>query len=212
MSVKLVWLTPDAEKLLVHIARVSNPASQAEGANPERLIRYLIKHHHWSPFQMVGACVEIETTRDIGRQILRHSSFGFQEFSQRYAVPGALPPASKRRARIQDAKNRQSSFPTTDAGLLEWWDQAQQQASDMAIGLYDAALSKGIAKEVARAVLPEGLTMSRMFMSGTIRSFYHYCELRTSPETQLEHRSIAWEIRSILAGQMPATFATAEGA
>lgn len=208
MTVNLVWITPDAEKLLVHMARVSNPASQAEGSNPERLIRYLIRHKHWSPFEMVSACFEIETTRDIGRQILRHRSLSFQEFSQRYAETDALPQAEPREARLQDITNRQHSLPNSNTELQGWWLNAQVSHQNSSRELYELALAKGIAKEVARSVLPEGLTMSRMYASGSLRSWIHYTE--SDEATQAEHREVADGIRAILAEHMPATFSAAK--
>lgn len=205
MTVSLSWITPNAEELLVHIARVSNPSGQTQGHDPARLIRYLISHQHWSPFEMVSACFEITTTRDIGRQILRHRSFSFQEFSQRYADATQLPKAIYRKARLQDTKNRQNSLPTDDLALCTWWERRQQEVSDEISELYALALERGIAKEVARAVLPEGLTFSRLYMSGTMRSWLTYLMVRTDPSTQLEHRDIAVAIRDNLRAHVPAT-------
>lgn len=206
MGVKLVWITPKAQELIVHMARVSNPRSQEEGINPERLIRYLVKHKHWSPFEMASACFEIETTRDIGRQILRHRSFSFQEFSQRYAAADDLPTAPFRDARLQDEKNRQNSLPTWDAELQSAWKRRQAEARATALDTYAWALREGIAKEVARAVLPEGLTMSRMYMVGSFRSWLHYFGVRIAPGVQLEHRQLAVAMYSALVGQAPAIF------
>lgn len=200
---KLVWITPEAEKMIVHTARVSNPKSQQEGNDPGRLIRYLIKHQHWSPFEMASACIEINTTRDIARQILRHRSFSFQEYSQRYASVDALHAPTTRTARLQDTANRQNSIEVDDPELQEGWSTVQQIAYSKAMAAYEWALNHGIAKEVARAVLPEGLTPSRMYMTGTIRSWIHYCKLRTGPETQLEHREIAQACADILGAEMP---------
>jgi thymidylate synthase (FAD) len=208
MKTGLVWITNDAEELLVHIARVSNPKCQEAGKDPARLIKYLIDHRHWSPFEMVSACVQIETTRDIGRQILRHRSFSFQEFSQRYADVGGLEKVEPRECRRQDAKNRQSSTPVDDnTGLAEWWTSTQLDIARVTEAAYHNALGMGVAKEVARAVLTEGLTPSRMYMAGTLRSWLHYLEARLDPGTQLEHRHIAEEIRALLAEHVPSVFA-----
>jgi thymidylate synthase (FAD) len=205
MKVKLVWITPDAEKLIVTMARVSNPESQNP---PELLLAFLIRHRHWSPFEMAHACVEIETTRDIGRQILRHRSFSFQEFSQRYANTGLLlARAAPRETRMQDPKNRQSSLPTNDSALQDWWSAVQRDVADAALAVYDQALERGIAKEQARAVLPEGLTPSRMYMVGSMRSWLHYFAVRTEAGTQKEHRDVALAIQDILRQEMPMTFA-----
>ncbi len=204
MRVKLAWITPDAEAQIVRMARVSNPASQQAGMGNERLIAYLIRHKHWSPFEMASACFEIETTRDIGRQVLRHRSFSFQEFSQRYADVGGLPTAEVRGARMQDPKNRQNSTPADDAALQEWWVAEQMKLTQYVNGVYAAAIQRGIAKEVARAILPEGLTPSRMYMTGTIRSWLHWIAVRAHPHAQWEHRQIASEVEAILHGQLPA--------
>ena len=205
MSTKLIWITPDAEKLLGYIARVSNPQNQ-DNDNVEGLLRYMVKHQHWSPFEMASAVFEIETTRDIARQILRHRSFSFQEFSQRYADVSLLPSAQLRECRLQDTKNRQNSLTTDDQTKHDMWSQIQARVSDVALAAYLQALKMGVAKEQARAVLPEGLTTSRMYMSGTIRSWMHYCQLRTQPETQKEHRVIAQSISDELALQVPAVW------
>src|SRR5690625_3350139 len=177
--VKLIWSTPNGEDLLVYMARVSNPEGQERGDSPERLIRYLIRHRHWSPFEMVSACVEIEAPRDVSRQLLRHRSFAFQEFSQRYQSTHVLPEVPSREARMQDERNRQNSLPCDDRRLMRWWDDSQQDHLDRAEILYLTALGAGIAKEVARAVLPEGLTMSRLYMAGTLRSWLHLCSVRS---------------------------------
>ena len=179
----------NAQELVAYCARVSNPANQTNTDTSEKLIRYLIKHKHWSPLEMVSACLEIETTRDIARQILRHRSFAFQEFSQRYAV--ADLGWEKKEARLQDTKNRQNSLATEDELLAIEWERAQKRAIYAAEREYKWALENGIAKEQARAVLPEGLTVSRLYMQGTLRSWLHYIELRSGPETQKEHREIA---------------------
>ena len=179
----------NAQELVAYCARVSNPANQTNTDTSEKLIRYLIKHKHWSPLEMVSACLEIETTRDIARQILRHRSFSFQEFSQRYAV--ADLGWELKDARLQDTKNRQNSIETEDTLLENEWERAQKRAIYAAEREYKWALENGIAKEQARAVLPEGLTVSRLYMQGTLRSWLHYIELRSGPETQKEHREIA---------------------
>ena len=204
-AAKLIHSTPDGDSLVAYMARVSNPDNQD---NPESagLIKYLIKHKHWSPFEMVGACVEINTTRDIARQILRHRSFHFQEFSQRYADASSLGDMVERECRMQDAKNRQNSTECYDEDVEEWWIGAQAIAHQMAI-VYQGALDRGIAKEQARALLPEGLTPSRMYMHGTLRDWIHYIEVRTDPSTQKEHRLIAEEIKQVLSGVYPQVFA-----
>ena len=209
MSTKLIWITPDAEKLLGYIARVSNPQNQ-DNENVEGLLRYMVKHQHWSPFEMASAVFEIETTRDIARQILRHRSFSFQEFSQRYADVSLLPAAQLRECRLQDTKNRQNSLTTDDQTKHDLWSQVQARVSDVALAAYQQALEMGVAKEQARAVLPEGLTPSRMYMGGTLRSWMHYCQLRTQPETQKEHRLIAQSISDELALQVPAVWSAME--
>jgi thymidylate synthase (FAD) len=179
----------NCQELVAYCARVSNPSNQLNTETSEKLIRYLIKHAHWSPLEMVSACVEITTTRDIARQILRHRSFSFQEFSQRYAV--ADLGWEKKQARLQDTKNRQNSIEVEDMTLAIEWERAQKRAIYAAEREYQWALDNGIAKEQARAVLPEGLTVSRLYMQGTMRSWLHYIELRSGPETQKEHREIA---------------------
>jgi len=180
------------QDMIAYAARVSNPANQNNEATAEKLIRYLAKHKHWSPFEMVSACLEIETTRDIARQILRHRSFSFQEFSQRYADVRSLDNEFMiREARLQDTKNRQNSIENEDMGLEDEWANKQMAVIETAKMAYNWAIEKGIAKEQARAVLPEGLTRSRLYMNGSIRSWIHYVELRTDPSTQKEHRLIA---------------------
>ena len=200
---KLVWITPNAQEMIVHTARVSNPQSQAEGKAPERLINYLIKHHHWSPFEMATACIEINTTRDIARQILRHRSFSFQEFSQRYAEVDTLREPITRQLRMQDTANRQNSLEVEDPELAQWWASVQAEVAEGTMFAYQTAIEKGIAKEVARAILPEGLTPSRLYMTGTIRSWLHYIQIRASKETQKEHREIAIAIERVLFEEMP---------
>jgi thymidylate synthase (FAD) len=199
-NVKLVWATPCAEDLIAHMARVSNPKSQENPENSDRLIRYLIKHQHWSPLEMVNICMEIKTTRDIARQILRHRSFSFQEFSQRYAEATDWDLSE---ARLQDTKNRQNSLETDDKELARWWQDEQQSLIKAAKTSYTNALQLGIAKEVARKVLPEGLTMSTMYMNGTLRSWIHYVQLRCGPETQKEHREVAQKCKEVLEGICP---------
>jgi len=177
------------QDMVAYCARVSNPANQQNTETNEKLIRYLIKNHHWSPLEMVSVCLEIETTRDIARQILRHRSFSFQEFSQRYAV--ADLGFETREARLQDTKNRQNSIVVDDPALHDEWKEMQQRLSEKAELTYKWALENGIAKEQARAVLPEGMTVSRMYMNGTLRSWVHYIQLRSGNGTQKEHREVA---------------------
>ena len=177
------------QDLVAFCARVSNPANQCNTETNEKLIKYLIKNSHWSPLEMVSICLEIETTRDIARQILRHRSFSFQEFSQRYAV--ADLGFECREARLQDTKNRQNSIETDNPVLEGEWEQQQRVVSDAAEKAYHWALNNGIAKEQARSVLPEGMTVSRMYMNGTLRSWVHYIQLRSANGTQKEHRDVA---------------------
>jgi len=204
MTVKLVWATPDADKIVGYCARVSNPANQ-DNENVAGLLAYCAKHHHWSVFEMATAVIEINTTRDIGRQILRHRSFSFQEFSGRYESYGVLDTVPLRECRLQDTKNRQNSIQNSDAALEEWWEHAQRDTNDTAIFLYEQALSKGIAKEQARALLPEGLTPSRIYMSGSLRSWVTYLQTRLDPSTQREHRLIAQQVLEVLRGVAPVT-------
>ena len=203
-NVKLVWSTPDADKLVGYIARVSNPANQ-ENENVSGLLSYCARNNHWSIFEMATACVEINTTRDIGRQILRHRSFSFQEFSGRYQNYSELPNAPLRECRMQDTKNRQNSLATDDGDLADWWNDAQEHVLSLSCGVYEAALRKGIAKEQARALLPEGLTSSRMYMLGSLRSWLTYLQSRLDPSTQKEHRDIAREVLDVLRGVAPIT-------
>ena len=191
----------NAQELVAYCARVSNPSNQLNTETSEKLIRYLIKHQHWSPLEMVSACVEIETTRDIARQILRHRSFSFQEFSQRYAI--ADLGFEFKEARLQDDKNRQNSIEIDNPGLQMNWETQQDYVIAAAQRSYRWALEKGIAKEQARAVLPEGLTVSRLYMQGTLRSWLHYIELRSGPETQKEHREIAQACAEALSSIFP---------
>lgn len=179
------------EDLIAFCARVSNPNNQSNTETSSKLIKYLIKNKHWSPFEMASACLEINTTRDIARQILRHRSFSFQEFSQRYADPTQDMEFCLREARLQDPKNRQNSIEIDDESLHADWKTFQQEICKISQTAYNWALEKGIAKEVARSVLPEGLMMSRLYVNGTIRSWIHYIEVRTDPSTQKEHRIIA---------------------
>jgi thymidylate synthase (FAD) len=181
----------NAQELVAFCARVSNPSNQTNTDTSEKLIRYLIKHRHWSPLEMVSACLEIETTRDIARQILRHRSFSFQEFSQRYADPTKDLDFTVRDARLQDTKNRQNSIESNDEDLEAWWSARQMAVVNLVKETYGAAIARGIAKEQARSVLPEGNTVSRLYMQGTLRSWLHYIELRSGPETQKEHREVA---------------------
>lgn len=183
------------------MARVSNPANQDNAATAPKLLKYLIENKHWSPFEMVNMTVEIETTRDVARQILRHRSFSFQEFSQRYAVSEDFIQDSQ--ARLQDSKNRQNSLYTDDISLQNWFEGAQRRLVNEAKFLYSSALDKGIAKECARVFLPEGLTVSRMFMNGTLRSWLHYIDIRCDKATQLEHREVANQCRDIIFEQFP---------
>ena len=184
----------EPEELVAYSARVSNPANQHNYGTSGRLVQYLIKHKHWSPLEMVSATVEIETTRDIARQILRHRSFSFQEFSQRYADPTAALDFVPRDARIQDAKNRQNSTDTADETLKVEWERRQEEVIVAAQSAYRWAVSQGIAKEQARAVLPEGNTLSRLYMAGTLRSFVHFIDVRTGNGTQLEHIDVAVKV------------------
>lgn len=189
-----------AAELIAYTARVSNPNNQNNAKTASKLLGYLIREGHWSPFEMVSVTMEIETTRDIARQILRHRSFSFQEFSQRYADPTKDLDFSTRAARLQDIKNRQNSIPSDNDGLEVAWHQIQREVIRASSEAYKWAIDKGIAKEQARAVLPEGNTISRLYMSGTLRSWIHYCELRRSHGTQKEHTdvaNIAWEILGV---------------
>ena len=181
----------DAQELIAFCARVSNPSNQFNMETADKLIRYLIKNKHWSPLEMVSACLEIETTRDIARQILRHRSFSFQEFSQRYADPTKDLDFVVREARLQDTKNRQNSIETDDLALNVQWAAKQQAVIDLVKETYQWAVDNGIAKEQARAVLPEGNTVSRLYMNGTLRSWVHFIELRSGNGTQKEHREVA---------------------
>lgn len=209
MQVRLIALTkpmvPECEAagdLLAYCARVSNPANQANTETAPRLLAYLVRKAHWSPFEMASMTVEIRTTRAIAHQILRHRSFSFQEFSQRYAAVAGEPVFGE--ARMQDAANRQASHETGDKELQFWWLGEQQAIARHSASIYEQALKRGMAKEVARNVLPEGLTESVLYMAGTIRSFIHYCQLRCEAGTQKEHREVALAIRAVLLDQFPA--------
>ena len=196
-------LDSDVSDLIAFCARVSNPGNQLNTATADKLIKYLIKHKHWSPFEMANATLEIETTRDIARQILRHRSFTFQEFSQRYADPVKELTFETREARLQDQKNRQNSIEVDDENLQTAWNIQQQAVIDQAKRAYEWAIQSGIAKEVARSVLPEGLTMSRMYVNGTIRSWIHYIDIRSYMSTQKEHREIAVACAKAIADIFP---------
>jgi len=193
----------DAQELIAYCARVSNPSNQLNTESSEKLIRYLVRHQHWSPLEMVSACCEITTTRDIARQILRHRSFSFQEFSQRYADPTQDLSFVCREARLQDAKNRQNSIETDDTELQAWWDAKQKFIIESARLAYAEAVERGIAKEQARAVLPEGLTESRLYMNGTLRSWIHFIELRSGHGTQKEHMEVARACAKVIATVFP---------
>ena len=199
-KVSLVWVTPEAEEKIAYMARVSNPANQDNPETAPKLLKYLINNNHWSPFEMVNACMEIETTRDIARQILRHRSFSFQEFSQRYAISEDFEYSE---ARLQDEKNRQNSIPVQDRELQAFWEEEQRIVLTAAQRAYGRALNAGIAKEQARKVLPEGLTMSRMYMNGTLRSWIHYCNIRCDKATQKEHREVADKCKKIISELFP---------
>ncbi len=216
MSVKLIGVTApcaghnSAEDMIVYMARVSNPSNQDLSQGDEKLIRYLIKNQHWSPFEMVNIVMEISTTRDIARQILRHRSFSFQEFSQRYADPTKELGFELREARLQDTKNRQNSIETEDNELKSEWMIKQMNVISEAKNAYEWAIENGIAKEQARSVLPEGNTQSRMYMNGTLRSWIHYCQLRMENGTQKEHMEVAKECWEIIRDEFPNVVAALE--
>jgi thymidylate synthase (FAD) len=195
----------DCQELIAYCARVSNPSNQLNSETSEKLIKYLINNQHWSPLEMVNVCLEIETTRDIARQILRHRSFSFQEFSQRYANPTEDMEFVTREARLQDNKNRQNSIDVNDSNLQEEWNERQQKVIDEALNAYQWAIEKGIAKEQARAVLPEGNTKSRLYMNGTLRSWIHYIQLRAGHGTQKEHIEIAKACALVISKIFPMT-------
>jgi len=193
----------DAQELIAYCARVSNPSNQLNTETSDKLIRYLVKHQHWSPLEMVSACIEIATTRDIARQILRHRSFSFQEFSQRYADPTKDLSFVMREARLQDTANRQNSISTSDTELQAWWDAKQKFIIEHSRLVYQEAIERGIAKEQARAVLPEGLIESRLYMNGTLRSWIHFIELRSANGTQKEHQEVAVACAKVIAEIFP---------
>jgi thymidylate synthase (FAD) len=197
----------DVQELIAFCARVSNPSNQFNTETSEKLIKYLVKHKHWSPLEMVSACLEIETTRDIARQILRHRSFSFQEFSQRYADPTKDLSFVLREARLQDEKNRQNSVELPDTlhgqNIAEEWNARQRDILKMVKESYEWAVNNGIAKEQARAILPEGNTVSRLYMNGTLRSWIHFIELRSSNGTQKEHQLVAQECAKVIAEVFP---------
>lgn len=214
MNVKLIsWsqgapvadeLPKDIQELVAYCARVSNPAGQMNTETNERLLAYLAKNAHWSPFEMVSLCLEIDTTRDIARQILRHRSFSFQEFSQRYADPESMGyPFELREARLQDTTNRQNSVVCDDEELKRQWVEKQKRVIAAAADAYGWAVAHGIAKEQARCVLPEGNTKSRMYMNGTLRSWLHYIDLRAENGTQAEHMAIARECAKVISAVYP---------
>tara|TARA_S200002703_G_scaffold60367_1_gene52257 strand:- start:230 stop:889 length:660 start_codon:yes stop_codon:yes gene_type:complete len=208
MSVSLVGMTTPsavtgcntANELIAYAARVSNPENQNNEKTAPKLLKYLIKNEHWSPFEMVSVTLEIKTTRDISRQIIRHRSFSFQEFSQRYAESTNF---EIRDCRMQDEKNRQNSIEAYDPELSKWWESAQQELIQKSKMTYQSALDHGIAKEQARAVLPEGNTETTLYMAGTLRSWIHYCKLRRANGTQLEHIKIADQCWDVLSHHFP---------
>jgi thymidylate synthase (FAD) len=200
MAATLVWATPDAEKLVAKIARVSNHANENNEVTAPKLLKYLMEHKHWSPFEMVSACFEIECPRYVSHQLIRHRSFSFQEFSQRYAV--ALNKSQFTYPRLQDKKNRQNSIASKDEMLTSWWYDAQQAVEDKSFDLYEKAIQLGVAKELARTILPE-MTMTRMYMAGTMRSWIHFLQLRCDVSTQLETRNIADSIKEALVKEWP---------
>ena len=200
-NAQLIWVTPDAEALVGKIARVSNPKNE-DNPEVEKLLKYLIKHKHWSPFEMVSMCVEIHTTRAIAPQILRHRSFSFQEFSQRYAIPTDTFATVVPELRRQDTKNRQNSIDDLASETQEYYKQRMDDHFREAVNLYESLLHSGVAKECARSVLPLN-TVTRLYMSGTVRSWLHYCDLRCANGTQEEHKQIADSVKEILTEQLP---------
>lgn len=202
VSTPVISECEDAEELVAYCAKVSNPTNQANHGSADKLLRYLTKHEHWSPFEMVSITIEINTTRDIARQILRHRSFSFQEFSQRYAVAQNF---QLREARFQSTENRQSSIEPTldDIDLMTVWNSKQEAILALVQDTYAWALESGIAKEQARAILPEGLTGSTLYMAGTLRSWIHYCKLRTKWDTQKEHREVADACWTLIKKEFP---------
>ena len=202
-KVKLIWSTPDAENLIAYMARVSNPGNQDNKDTAPKLLKYLIDNKHWSPFEMVNVCMEIETTRDIARQMLRHRSFSFQEFSQRYAIASE---SEFSQPRLQDWKNRQNSIEVEDRELYRYWWSLQQVVLSTSLDAYHQALDNGIAKEVARKVLPEGIMLSRLYMNGTLRSWLHYLDVRCDKATQKEHRDVADKCKVVIETLFPSLF------
>lgn len=201
MKVKLVWATPNGDELVAYMARVSNPKNEDNKETAPKLIRYLMRNKHWSPFQMVNACVYIECPRDISRQLLRHTSFAFQEFSGRYADYETL--IDGRELRLRDHKNRQNSIPTEDQELQRRWARLVKVVRAVSLRAYRTALDLGVAPEVARVLLPEGLVPTRLYVNGNLRSWLHYFDVRCDPATQKEHREVAEAIRSIIFEQFP---------
>lgn len=196
-----VWETPNAEELILYIARISNPDRQNCG--DKKLLGYLLAEKHWSPFEMVNWCVGLDSTRDVLRQFIRHSSIRVQEFSQRYAAVGKLGALQRRSARLKHPKNRQSSLPCDDTVIKDRWLDLQLQVADTALKAYEWALENGVAKEVARTVLPEGMTPSRVYANGSLRSWLHYLQLRMKPGSQLEHQQLAQEILKLFHQSFP---------
>jgi len=209
-TAKLVSITPDAEQQIAYMARVSNPSNQHSEKTAPRLIRYLIKHKHWSPFEMASMQVEIETTRAVAAQILRHRSFSFQEFSQRYSSVDQLGTFGVPRLRSQDLKNKQASHDDLDPSFTDRMEEKIQTLYNESLDLYEYMLHKGVAKECARSILPLG-TPTRLYMSGSIRSWIHYIQIRAGIETQLEHRLIAEDCKKIFKEQLPDVFEAAFG-
>ena len=207
-NARLISITPDAEEQIVYMARVSNPNNQDNMETAPKLIKYLIKHKHWSPFEMASMQVEINTTRAVAAQVLRHRSFSFQEFSQRYSNVGDLPPIGLPHLRTQDHKNKQASHDNLDEGTREFLEREIEKLYHNASDLYDYALNMGVAKECARSILPLG-TPTRMYMSGSIRSWIHYIQIRAGKETQLEHRLIAEAVEEIFKEQLPNVYEAA---
>ena len=207
-TARLVSITPKAEEQIVYMARVSNPKNQNNLETAPRLIKYLIKHKHWSPFEMASMQVEIETTRAVAAQVLRHRSFSFQEFSQRYSDVGDLPSIGLPHLRTQDAKNKQASHDNLDPEVKAWFEPQIFALYEQAQALYDELLAHGVAKECARSILPLG-TPTRLYMSGSIRSWIHYIQIRAGEETQLEHRLIANGIKDIFEEQLPNVYEAA---
>jgi thymidylate synthase (FAD) len=203
-TTKLIWATPDADKHIGYCARVSNPGNQ-DNPNVAGLLSYCARNAHWSVFEMASVCIEVSTTRDIARQILRHRSFSFQEFSQRYADATQLGSFVLRECRMQDTKNRQNSLATDDEDMNEWWKITQQSMAIITEDFYNKALGKGIAKEQARALLPEGLTPSKLYVNGTMRSWITFLQARLDVATQKEHRLVAQDVLAVLRDVAPVT-------